>query len=99
MQKSVDVFLKKHQLNCQPETRYIDLVSEVGELGKELLKGTEYGKEQLTVTPDTEMELGDCLFSILALCYELEIDAECALKKALDKYSRRLDETGSPTSE
>ena len=35
-------------------------------------------------------EMGDCLFSILALCIELEIDAEKALKYALKKYQKRL---------
>lgn len=99
MDKQVSEFLCQHQLKCPPETRYMDLVSEVGELGKELLKGSQYGKEKLKITKDTELELGDCLFALLALCHELEIDGDSALKKALEKYSERLKVTGSPGSE
>ena len=36
--------------------------------------------------------MGDCLFSLLALCGELGIDAREALEGALKKYSERFAE-------
>ena len=56
-------FLDEYKLRCGITERYIDLSSEVGELGKELLKATDYGKVDFRMTADTEQELGDCLFS------------------------------------
>ena len=47
----------------------------VGELGKEILKGSDYGKTACRNTENAEEELGDCLFSLLALACEMNIDA------------------------
>lgn len=72
----------------------MDLVSEVGELGKEIIKGCNYGKQEYTNTPNIESELGDCLFSLLALCHEMGIDADNALNTALTKYKKRFNSKG-----
>ena len=77
-------------LNCGYEARYIDLVSEIGELGKELLKGSNYHKSSLDITANTVEEMGDCLFSLIALCQELSIDPTSALDLALEKYKQRF---------
>ena len=44
IQKKVNNMIKKYDLNNSIEMRFIDLVSEVGELGKEILKSNDYGK-------------------------------------------------------
>ena len=87
-------FIKTHGLETTPEARYIDLVSEMGELGKEMLKATNYGKAPWQATPDTAMELGDCLFSLLALASALDVDANTALTAAIDKYQTRFVQKG-----
>ena len=46
------------------------------------------------MTADTEQELGDCLFSHIALSRELGIDPAAALDSALAKYKRRFDAKG-----
>ena len=38
MQEIVENFIKKYNLSCGEKIRYIDLVSEIGELGKEISK-------------------------------------------------------------
>lgn len=43
MQDRVDKLIRQYHLTGDEVIRYIDLVSEVGELGKELLKSSEYG--------------------------------------------------------
>ena len=99
MQKSAETFIDKYNLRTDISTRYLDLVSEIGELGKEIIKSTKYGKEDFTVNSQVVGEMGDCLFSLLALCSELNIDAQDALCKVLTKYERRFDEKGSIGSE
>ncbi len=44
MQRNVRAFVERNHLECGAQSRYVDLVSEVGELGKEILKSTDYGK-------------------------------------------------------
>lgn len=93
-EEKVYSLIGQYHLNCGHKARYIDLVSEIGELGKELLKGSDYGKDLFQITSDTKEEMGDCLFSLIALCHELGIDPESALDLALSKYKRRFDEKG-----
>ena len=95
MQNDVKAFLDKYNLRTSETVRYVDLVSEVGELGKEILTGMDYGKVDYVQTPDAQGELGDCLFSLLALCCEMDVDAEAALGQALAKYAARFVAKGS----
>jgi len=90
MQKTVEDFINKHKLQSDEATRYIDLVSEVGELGKEILLSTNYGKKDFTNNPAITDEIGDCIFSLLALCNELGIDAHKALSASILKYEARF---------
>lgn len=41
------------------ENRILDIQSELGELAKEVLKSTNYGKKELVITKELELELGD----------------------------------------
>lgn len=94
MQRDVQEFVSKYGVAHDVETRYIDLVSEIGELGKELLKSGDYGAGEIGANSEMAMELGDCLFSLLALAESLKLDAEGCLKKALDKYKNRHQNSG-----
>ena len=94
MQNIVENFIKTYNLQTDATTRYIDLMSELGELGKEIIKATEYGKKNLQLSDPMINEIGDCLFSLLALCCELNVNAEKALLKSLSKYELRLTDKG-----
>lgn len=98
MQTKVDEFISKHNLSCGEKIRYMDLVSEIGELGKEIIKGCEYGQKHYINTPNSANELGDCLFSLIALCCEMGVDAENALNLALAKYEKRFATKGDISS-
>lgn len=98
MQDTVKHFVDHHQLTCGVQNRYVDLVSEIGELGKELLKATNYGKESIAAWSSAFDEMGDCLFSIFALCNEMGLDAKLTLDHAIQKYSRRFAEKGTVDS-
>ena len=94
MQNKVKRFLDEYDLHCSKEIRYMDLVSEVGELGKEIISGSEYGRISYSNTEALAEEVGDTLFSLLSLCCELEVDAKEALDLALIKYQNRFAEKG-----
>lgn len=98
MQQKVEQFVAQFGLECGAQIRFMDLVSEVGELGKEIVKGSNYGREPYENTPAAADEAGDCLFSLLALCAELGIDAQTALEGALAKYRRRMEKKGDAGS-
>ena len=97
-QAQVTRFVQQYQLETDVATRYVDLVSEVGELGKEILESTRYGKADYQPGAGATMELGDCLFSLLALAHQMGIDSEAALAGALEKYEQRFVEKGRISS-
>ncbi|MBR6504291.1 MAG: nucleotide pyrophosphohydrolase [Clostridia bacterium] len=99
MQGLVQKIVKRYNLEISPELRYVDLVSEIGELGKELLKSTDYGKEEFKKTENTESEIGDIVFSLTCIANSLEIDIEQALIGVMKKYQSRFSEKGSIGSE
>lgn len=89
-QQAVAEFCKRHNMNCHREYRLLDLMSELGEFSKEILKATNYGQEPFQFREEMTMEMGDLLFSLLALANSCEIDVDQALEMAMEKYSRRL---------
>ena len=55
-------FVKNHNLESSVESRLLDLLSEIGGLAKEALKGSGYGKNPFTQTEVWEEELADAFF-------------------------------------
>lgn len=95
IQEQVNELIKKYDLDTSVEIRFIDLVSEVGELGKEILKGNNYGKNEFTKTDNLESEIGDVLFSLICIANELNIDLKVALDEVIEKYNSRFSEKGN----
>ena len=94
MQELVKDFVAKYNLETSPEIRFIDLMSETGELGKEILKGNSYGKETCEKTSDLESEMGDVLFSLMCIANTMDVNLEEALKGVLAKYEKRFKKKG-----
>lgn len=99
MQGLVSEMVKRYNLETTPEMRYIDLSSEMGELGKELLKGSNYGKKDFSKTDNLESEIGDTLFSLTCIANSLNIDLSKALLGVMQKYNNRFAKKGSIGSE
>ncbi|MFW6135773.1 MAG: MazG nucleotide pyrophosphohydrolase domain-containing protein [Chloroflexota bacterium] len=97
-QREVAAFLRRHQLRYDPATHALDLVSEVGELTKELLLATDYGRRTPQFGAGLAEELGDALYSLLALAEVCEVDTDEALRTALAKIERRLADRGEAGS-
>ena len=95
IQEKVDELIKKYNLESSVEIRFIDLISELGELGKEILKGNEYGKKDLSNTENLESEIGDTFFSLICVANGLNIDLQNALDNVLNKYENRFSNKGN----
>lgn len=90
--------MRKHQLDADVEARLLDLVSEVGELSKEALKGSAYGGKEFRVTDAWRSEMGDVLYSLVCLANATGIDLETALRDAMAKCEARLAKKGDAGS-
>jgi len=90
LQEKIKEFVEKNHLDSEPDIRFIDLVSEIGEVGKEILKSTDYGKSPLKKSKELELELGDALYSLVVLANKLDINLDEALNLVLNKYEQRL---------
>lgn len=93
MQNRVAEFEQAHGLGTDVASRLLDLVSEVGELSKEALKATHYGKRAFHKTSEWKEELGDVLFCLICVANATGVDLEAALSKVLHKYQKRIDGT------
>ena len=94
--ENVAVFLDKSKTATNPLIRLTDISSELGEVGKEVLKASAYGKDIPVLQDNTSFkeEYGDLLFSVLALGIENNIDPSEALELVLNKYNKRLETKG-----
>lgn len=97
-QKQILEFCKENNLNAPTVYRMMDVLSELGEVSKELLKSSDYGNRAIETSEDLKSELGDLLFSTIVLANTLDIDLESALENVLEKYKKRLTK-GSAGSE
>jgi NTP pyrophosphatase (non-canonical NTP hydrolase) len=97
-QAKVSYFANMHKLDTSVETRLLDLLAELGELSKEVLKGGAYGKQPFIETTGWVEELGDVYFALLCLANQTDVDLENALDHVLSKYSARMDTGGAPSS-
>jgi NTP pyrophosphatase (non-canonical NTP hydrolase) len=97
-QEDIAALNAAHDMELSPALRLLDLESEVGELAKEVVTAQDYGDGEFERTDDLVDEFGDVYYSLLALAAELDIDAETALETSVEKYRKRLDETGDAGS-
>ena len=89
LQDKVKNFCEQHNLTTSSESRLLDIVSELGEMAKEILLHSDYGKKTIDRSARLEEEVGDTIFSLIALSNSFDIDMEVALDKVLKKYELR----------
>ena len=98
-QRQVSDFAHRRHLLHDPAVHALDVISEAGEVAKEVLLATDYGRRVCQPRPELVDELGDLLYSVLALTEACGADAGEALGRALSKYDHRLAERGAVGSE
>ena len=94
-QEEVKEFAKKNKLSHKPDIHMLDLVTEIGEVAKEILKATDYGKKEFKSREEMKSELGDAFYSLIMVANECGVDLEDALKLVLEKYKKRLSKGGA----
>ena len=98
LQKRIKIFCKENNLESPPEHRLLDVMSELGEVAKEVLKMSDYGRKSIQYSENLKSELGDLFYSLITVANSFDIDLEECLNDALEKYKKRL-EKGSPGSD
>jgi len=98
LQQKVEKFVKEYNLKHKPEITVLDLVSEIGEVAKEILEMSDYGRRKPKYKKELKTELGDVLYSLINLANYYDIGLEEALEIALTKYQKRLKNKGSAGS-
>ena len=99
VQKKVQLFCKKNNLSSSIEHRVLDIVSEIGELSKEILKASNYGKSSYVSNEKIKLELGDVLFSLITLANSLDVNLDVALEAVIKKYENRMEKGLTPDSD
>ncbi|TAK14654.1 MAG: nucleotide pyrophosphohydrolase [Anaerolineae bacterium] len=97
-QTKVAYFVSAYNLNAPPAARLLDLLSELGEVAKETLKASDYGKAQFQPTQQWVDELGDAFFSLLDLANQTGVNLETTLEATLSKYAARMEARGDAGS-
>lgn len=90
LQQKIKEFCKKHNLESSPEHRVLDTMAELGEVAKEILKMSDYGRKKPEYRDELKSELGDLLYSLITIANSFDIDLEEVLNLVLEKYERRL---------
>lgn len=97
-QTKVAYFVSSYNLSAPPAARLLDLLSELGEVAKETLKASDYGKSRFEPTPEWVDELGDAFFSMIDLANQTNVNLESCLEATLTKYAARMEARGDAGS-
>lgn len=100
-QDQVNNFIVRYNLETDIKSRMLDLISEVGELSKEVLKHTNYGKSNFdaeNLTKEWTSELGDVFFSLICIANTTNANLEECLSNSLNKYQKRFENKGDTGS-
>ncbi len=100
-QQQTAEFAEKHNLTHDPGVYLVDLLSELGEVGKAWLTATQYGERPFPSQPPPNFteELGDTLYSLCQLANATGVNLENALQNALQKYQTRWQAKGHTGSQ
>ncbi|PSQ55442.1 nucleotide pyrophosphohydrolase [Halobacteriales archaeon SW_8_68_21] len=96
-QHRVAAFVDEYGLETDLAYRALDLESEIGEIAKEVATSTDYGRNPDAAAIASD-EIGDALFTLLALAETADIDAGEALDESLAKYEARIESSGDAGS-
>lgn len=88
-------FAQKRNFDRPVGVYALDVMSELGEVAKEILLATDYGAHSPKFDRKMEAELGDLLYSICMLATIAGVDLEEVFSKTLEKYERRWLSTGN----
>lgn len=83
-------FVRENDLEAATVVRLLDLVSEVGEVAKDVLESSDYRRGTFEPGPSLREELGDAFFSRVCIANTSGVDLEECFEEALERYRARL---------
>jgi NTP pyrophosphatase (non-canonical NTP hydrolase) len=98
IQERAAALVRESRLEAPMTARVLDLVSEVGEVAKEVLESSEYGRAAFHASSAWGEELGDVFFSLVCVADSSGVELEQCFVEALAKYGARLREHGDAGS-
>ena len=93
-QKTTKEMMQKYGSSSDIMARYADVVSELGEFGKELLLGNNYGTAPFKQTDNLALEMGDVIAALALLANVLDLNLDECFEAAMEKYRKRFEERG-----
>lgn len=90
LQTVIKQFVDERKIGTSTENRMLDLLSEAGELAKEVLKGSDYGKRPFEPNQAFEDEFSHVLFSLVCLANQTDLRLEEILEKSLIEFDKRF---------
>jgi len=75
-------------LHATPATLLLDLQARVGALAEEVVRATQHGRRPFRPSPEWEGMLGDLAFAMVTLADQTGVDADRALRIAVDRMYR-----------
>ena len=84
-------FALQHNLDRPAGVYALDVMSELGEVVKEILLATNYGSQTPQFRDELSAEMGDLLYSVCLLASASGINLEKAFTATLEKYKMRWD--------
>lgn len=90
LQAVIKTFVDDRKIGTSTENRMLDLLSESGELAKELLKSSDYGKQPFKANEAFESEFSHVLFSLVCLANQTDLRLEDVLEKSLVEFDKRF---------
>lgn len=100
-QEEAEQFAQEHNFGHSPGVYILDLLSELGEVAKEILRHTHYGARPIDFEQNgleqqrLAGELGDVLYSLCMLASSAGINLDQTFQATLQKYRQRWQATQS----
>lgn len=99
LQKRIKKYCEENNLESPPLYRLLDVMSELGEVSKEVLEISKYGRKPIQCNENLKSEIGDLFYSLITLANSFDIDLEDCLNISFEKLKKRMKEKGSPSSD
>lgn len=91
--KPLEDLLARHDLKTAPEWSLLDIGVQLGELTRALLKETQFGRENTTLSPEIAHEkIGDLMFAIAYFAHLHNVDIETAMRDSIQRFEAKLGE-------
>lgn len=88
-------FIARHDLETAPEYCVLDIMAQVGELSRALLKETNYGRTAVDGQSESVREkIGDLMFAVAYLSSRYDIDPEAAMWQSVRRMEAKLEVPG-----